>query len=110
LVIIDDLNPLDAPIPPNEAEPPVVVDPNAVLARSAAAQSLQPISGRRRQIAEVFRGVQLPQLPLGYSLHARRELPCVPTMKQRLGFAIGERADHSFRLYTHSVQIAKRTY
>jgi hypothetical protein len=96
LVIVNDLNPLDAPTLPNEAEPPLVVDPNAVLARSAAAQILQPISGRRRQIAEVFRRVQLPQLPLGYSLNARREPPCVPTMEQRLGFAIGERADHSF--------------
>jgi hypothetical protein len=65
--ITDDLDPLDAPIPPNEAEPPLVVDPNAVLARSAAAQSLQPVSGRRRQIAEVFRRMQLQQRPLGYS-------------------------------------------
>jgi hypothetical protein len=31
-------------------------------------------------------------------------------VKQRLGFAIGERADHSFDSYTHAVQIAKRSY
>jgi hypothetical protein len=41
-------DPLGAPVLPNEAESPLVVDPNAVLTRPAAAQSFQPISRRRR--------------------------------------------------------------
>jgi hypothetical protein len=59
-VIIHDLDIVCVPFTPNEAETPLVIDPNAVLSLSVAVQGFQTISRRRHQVSQFRRAVQLP--------------------------------------------------
>src|SRR5258708_29465958 len=96
-VVVDDLDALSPSISPNEAEAPLIVDPNAVLTRPAAARRLQPISGRSGQIAQFFCIMKLPQFSLR-ALNIAPQPRCEPAMEQGLGLPVGKRADHSYRL------------
>jgi hypothetical protein len=48
-------------IPPDEANPPLIVDPNRVLSLSIALQSLELVSWGRCQHSQFRRGMQLQQ-------------------------------------------------
>lgn len=52
-------------IPPNEAHPKLIIDPNAVLAFSISHQSFQPIAGRGPQIFKGSGGVKHGESLLG---------------------------------------------
>src|SRR6266404_1905214 len=97
-VVVDDFDALSTSISPNEAEAPLIVDPNAILTRAAAAQRLQPISGRSGQIAQFFCIMELPQFSLRRALNIARQPRCELAMEQGLGLPVGKRADHSCRL------------
>jgi hypothetical protein len=58
-------------------------------------------------IPQVFRSVQLPQLPLRHSLNVRRQPPRLPAVEQRLGLAIRKGGNYA-PLHMHTVQIAER--
>jgi hypothetical protein len=45
-VVIDDLHVERVAVPPDEAEPPLVVDADAVLASAIAAERFEPVAGR----------------------------------------------------------------
>jgi hypothetical protein len=57
-VVIDDLDFVDAVFPPHEAEPPSIIDPNAVLTPAIAFERLQAISWRDPEVAELGRIVE----------------------------------------------------
>ena len=84
-------------IGPAEADPPLVVDPNAVLPRPAAFQAFQPVAGRDPQIVETRRSVKgkklSPRLPL-----YRSETSDKPIPEQVFGVAICKAPDHQGRL------------
>ena len=71
-MIVGDLDIPGRAIAPYKAEPPLIVDANAVLALTIAAQSLQPVTGRHPQI------VQLPGGINGQKLRAGAPLKSVP--------------------------------
>jgi hypothetical protein len=50
-VIIDNFNVKGMPVTPPEADPPLLVDPDAVLALSVALQSLELIRASNRQVS-----------------------------------------------------------
>jgi hypothetical protein len=56
-MVIDDLDVPGFAVPPNKANAPLLVDPNAVLPLPVAAQGFQAIAGRRRQIVESLRRI-----------------------------------------------------
>ena len=56
-VIINDLNVVGIAVVPSKADPPLIVDPDAVLTGSVALELLEPISWRHSQIIEMLRGV-----------------------------------------------------
>ena len=62
LVIIDDLDVKGVTLTPPETDPPLLVDPDAVLALAIVFQSLELIRARNRKILQVSSGVQLLQL------------------------------------------------
>jgi len=107
-MIIDDLDVTRAAVGPDEADAPLVVDPNAVLTRSSAPQRFQPVPRRGRQIAQNLGVVQLPQLALSGTLNVRAYPAREAAMEQRLSVPIGERADHRGALYTRRVLNVQR--
>src|SRR5215213_2492566 len=65
-VVVDDLDFLRTLLGPAEANPVLVVDPDAVLSLSVSHERLQPVSRRRQQIVEVRCPIEMVQLPDGY--------------------------------------------
>jgi hypothetical protein len=63
LVIVHDLDAMDAIFPPQEADAPLVVDADAVLPLSIPLQGFQSISGRNPQTGQFSGGMELQQLP-----------------------------------------------
>jgi hypothetical protein len=48
---------------PDEADPVLVVDPNAVLALAIAREGLEAVAGRDPEIGEALGGIELVELP-----------------------------------------------
>src|SRR5436305_9068869 len=58
---------------PDEANSPLVIDADAVLARAATFQGFQPVAWRRKQITQCPGPVQIFQLAPGGVLNVRRK-------------------------------------
>ena len=69
--VVHDLDVDGSGIGPDEADPPLLVDPDAVLSCSVSAECFQAIAGRYAQVVERFRGVQHDQLPQGDAFDTR---------------------------------------
>jgi hypothetical protein len=63
-VVVNHLDLLRVAVLPDEADPILVVDPNAVLPLPIAGKSLKVIAWERAEVVEALGGVQLRQLPL----------------------------------------------
>src|SRR3954447_483473 len=74
-VVVDDLDLVSVPIAPLEADPPLVVDTDAVLARPLAAQALQPVPRGDLEILKSLGVVQHPKLPTRHLLNVARQPP-----------------------------------
>jgi hypothetical protein len=55
-VVVNDLHLLRSGVGPHEADPPLVVDPDAVLSDPIALGGLKPVSGRDAEVFERLRG------------------------------------------------------
>jgi hypothetical protein len=86
-VIVHDLDFVRVPIQPSKAYAPLVVDPNAVMTGAIATERLESVPGRKPELIQANRGVDLhelsehdaPQLRRkGADLFAVPEAPCVP--------------------------------
>jgi hypothetical protein len=44
-MVIDDLDHLSATVPPDKADAPLIVDPDAVLSSAIASQDFEPVAG-----------------------------------------------------------------
>ena len=111
-VIVDDLDVMGVAVAPDEADSEPVVDPDAVLTPSVAAQRFQPVSGEDRQIPKLVGRVQLAELPLrdtGDGLKTAGR----PPVEEPLGFFRPERPNHDLKgynatRYMSSVMAARR--
>src|SRR5437870_117287 len=72
LVIVDDLHVGGSAVAfrPFEADPPLIIDPDAVLTLSISAQRFEPVPGQRREIPQRRRRLETVQLQLGRTLNA----------------------------------------
>jgi hypothetical protein len=95
LVIIDNLDLERIAVPPPEADSPLVVDANTVLACSAPAQFLQPIARRHTKIVKRLSGIECDELSEHHALKLRGEPSHACPREQSLGIAVGEGRDHS---------------
>jgi len=79
LVIVRDLDPESIALPPDEANSPLVVDPNAVLALAVTREFLEMVSRRNIQVCQGIRCIQNPKPDVGPALdimgQATTELP-----------------------------------
>ena len=67
-MIVGDLDLESIALPPNEANPPLVVDPNAVLALAVAQELFEVVSRRNIQICQAIRCIQNPKFDVGPAL------------------------------------------
>ncbi len=74
-MVIDDLHVAGVVVSPAEADPPLIVDPDAVLALPVACQCLQPVPRGYPEILQRYRGIQQVELSLRLPLDVRGEFP-----------------------------------
>lgn len=88
---------LDVPrfaIPPFEADPPLIVDADAVLAPTIAVQRLQTVARRHTQVVESLRGIDRQKLRTGAPLHLQRQTPHGVAYEDRCSALVRETLDH----------------
>ena len=78
---VDDLDIGWPSIRPDEANPPLIVDADAVLTLPVASQPLQPIRGRRPKIADDLRLIEQAQLTRRDALSVRRRPAALPPQR-----------------------------
>lgn len=89
-MVVYNLNVNGIRLHPAEADPPLVVYPNAILPQPIAGQGFEPVSRNRAQIGEFPSGMNVVQLPLCHRSDAL-ELPAELASKHLLGFFVPER-------------------
>jgi len=97
-VIVNDLDLLWPSIGPHEADPPLVVDSDAVLPGSIAFQRLKPITGRDSQVVKNGRGSHLAKLPQRHRMDPRIDRRHPFTTPQSLCVIAAERPDHAIMI------------
>ncbi len=96
-VVVHDLDVLCFTVLPHEADPILVIDPDAVLPPPITAKGLEVIARKRAQVVESLGGVQLRQLALSDPGNVSEPTRRVP-LEQRLGVSVPEGPDHLLRL------------
>ena len=95
-VVVDDLNVLGPGIP-DEADTPLIVDPDGMLPSPTPCEPFQTIPWWRAQILQPLGGVEHVELSyrdLGDASQAPRRV----TFEQRSGRLVPETLDHSFNI------------
>ena len=73
-MVVRDFHVVCIAVTPSEANAPLVIDADAVLALSVPRQLFEPIAGRHTQILHAARVVEHAQLTQGRLLNAVRQL------------------------------------
>jgi hypothetical protein len=95
LVIIDDLNVVGVAAGPAEADSPLVVDSDAVLAQSIAGELLQSIGGWNAQVEQTGGGVEEHELSQGDALKIGGEPADLLPFEEALRVAVAEAPNHN---------------
>src|SRR5690606_24206795 len=93
---------------PPEADPPLVVDPDAVLAGPAALERFEPGPGGDAEGIERLRGSHLTKLAQRDTMDPRIDRTHAFTTPQPFGLLAAERSDHETQNITRSVNNARR--
>jgi hypothetical protein len=108
-VVVDDLDVMGISISPSKANPPLPVDPNAVLSRAVASQDLQPVARRRAEIGKRAGIVYLRQLAVRRPDDVVRHALDEAALPGGFGGGIAERSDREGRYYRIAIWQASRT-
>jgi len=92
-VIVDDLHVVGVAVLPGEADPSLVVDPDAELAAAITLQRLEVVPWRHAEVREDAGAVQVEQAPASYAFN-RPEPPHRHVGEERLGVGVPEGSDH----------------
>jgi hypothetical protein len=93
-VIVDDRDVRAAAVTPNEANPPLIVDANTMLAGPRSLQELEAICGWNSQVIEPLCGIQHAKFATGDGLNSGREPKRSLAVPNALSFPVGKAADH----------------
>src|SRR6266702_3908006 len=85
---------------PDETNPPLIIDADALLARAVAFEGFQAVAGRRKQVAQRPRPVQIFQLATGGVLNFQRQLAGAFAVQYPLCLAARKGGYHS-RILSH---------
>jgi len=94
LVIVGDLNIKGITVLPSEADPPLVVDPDAVLTFPIAGQLLETIPGWNSQVAQRISRVEHEELPQGRAVNTLREPSRALAIEDPLGLRVSKAPNH----------------
>jgi hypothetical protein len=94
-VIVRDLDVVGVSFAPDEADAPLIVDPDAVLTRPISPKSFQTIARRHFKILERGRRIQDPQLSKTHSRHIRTEPPDRMPLEEPSGILVSKALDHA---------------
>ncbi|AOW93857.1 hypothetical protein BFN03_17570 [Rhodococcus sp. WMMA185] len=89
-VVVGDFHIAGAARGPDETDPPLIVDSDAVLPLTVSYQLFQPVTWRNAKVVDVVRGVEDQQFPVCRSLNLWAELAAVATAPHLLGLFAGE--------------------
>lgn len=81
-------------MPPLEADPPLIIDPDAVLSSPVARQLLEPIARRDAEVPQIFGGIENQELAKGSALELQGPPPHPLPLKDLLGVRVPEALDH----------------
>lgn len=98
-MVVNDLNPFWTSFAPPEADTPLIVDSDTVLARATTAQTLEPVARRNPEIFQTARSINLTQLAQRDAHDARVKGRNRLPHKQPLSLTIPECLDHDTRIY-----------
>ena len=93
-VVVDDLDVEGIGGAPDEADAPLIVDADAVLACTVALERLEPIAGRDAKVGEGVGRIEDDEFPQRYALKGGGETPRAATVKERFRVGVAEGADH----------------
>ena len=89
-MVVNDLNPFWTSVAPREADTPLIINSDTVLARTITAQTLEPVARRNPKILQMTCSVNLTQLAQRDASDARIEGRSRLPRKQPLGLTIPE--------------------
>jgi hypothetical protein len=93
-MIIDDLDAFRRAFVPDEADSPLIVDPDTMLTLPVAAERLKPVAWNRRHVFQLLGIVQHPQLPPCHRSNVA-ESAALLAMKKLLSLLAAEGAYHT---------------
>jgi len=94
-MIVGDFDAVGGAIAPFKANPPLVVDPNAVLPLAVSAQAFQTVAGQRRQNSQIVGCIEHVELPKRRTFDGA-ELPARLAMKEPLRLLGPKGLDHRY--------------
>ncbi len=94
-VVVDDFNVVRISLCPDEADAPLVIDSNTILARAISGEPLQAIAWGHPKVMQVLGSVQHSELSLGNALQVSREPARMPSTEDPLGLAVAKAANHA---------------
>ena len=94
-VVVDDLDVEGIGGAPDEADAPLIVDADAVLASTIALERLEAISGRNAQVGEGVGRIEDDEFPKRDALKAGGQTTRAATLKERFRVGVAEGADHA---------------
>ena len=96
-VVVDDLDVEGIGGAPDEADAPLIVDADAVLASAIALEGLEPVAGRNAQVGEGVGRIEDDEFPKRDALKAGGQTTRAATLKERFRVGVAEGADHAPR-------------
>jgi hypothetical protein len=94
-VVVDDLDMVRSGGAPTEADAPLIVHSDAVLAGTVAGQSFEPVARWDSQVAEGLGGVKYQQLAQRRSLDGRIQTSRPFAAPDPFRVLVGERVEHT---------------
>ncbi len=102
-MVVDDLNVIRIRIHPSEAQPPLVIDPNAVLPFSVTGERLQTIPRNSSKVRECSCRLELVQFPLRDASNTL-VFPAELTPEDSFGLLVTEGPNHDSRILLRHVK------
>src|SRR6266571_1596741 len=97
-VVVHNFNVVGAAFVPAEANPPLIIDADAVLPGTVPLEGFQAVARRQPQVAQLPRAMQLRELPQSDALNLRRQAVTALALPQTLCLPTGEAGNHRFNL------------
>src|SRR4051812_23557536 len=93
-VVVDDFDVVRIVLSPDEANPPLLVDPDRMLSLPIGLQRFEPVGRRYLQICKPPRAIQQAQFAQGAFLNVRRQSPATMAGPDGRGLTVPETNDH----------------